>query len=62
MAKFQEFNSPAQLDRASKPLLLVLGASYSIVSIESGEASYSDARAAGNPAHMNTYPGPDHNA
>lgn len=62
MAEFQRFNAPAQGNRASKPLLLVLGASDSIVSLESGESSYSDACAAGNPIHMSVYPGLDHSA
>lgn len=62
MAKFQKFDAPDQGDRASKRFLLVLGASDSFVSFESGEASYSDAWAARDPVHMGIYPALDHSA
>ncbi|KAL0933896.1 uncharacterized protein CTRU02_210695 [Colletotrichum truncatum] len=59
---FQKLNAPAQGDRASKPLLLILGAEDTIVSQESGEASYADSCRFGNPVHMSIYPGLDHSA
>lgn len=62
MAKFQKFIASVEGDRTSKPVLLVLGASGSTVSFESGEVSYSDAWAARDPVHMDIYPGLDHSA
>lgn len=52
VVEFQDFNAPAQGHRASKSLMLVLSASDSIASPESGEFSHADACTAGNPIHM----------
>ncbi|KAG7039452.1 prolyl aminopeptidase (secreted protein) [Colletotrichum scovillei] len=62
LKEFQELNAPAQGDRASKPLLLVLGEDDTIVSEESGAASFEETCAYGNPVHMSIYPGLDHSA
>lgn len=51
MAQFQRSNTLAQGDPASRPLLLVLGASDSIISLESGESSYADACATESSPH-----------
>lgn len=60
--RHQRSNTLVQGDPASRPLLFVLGASDSIISLESGESSYADACAAGNPVHMSIYPGLDNSA
>ncbi|KAK0381719.1 hypothetical protein CLIM01_00960 [Colletotrichum limetticola] len=62
LREFQELNAPAQGGRASKPLLLVLGEDDTIVSEESGIASFDETCAYGNPVHMSIYPGLDHSA
>ncbi|KAK1479608.1 hypothetical protein CCUS01_04737 [Colletotrichum cuscutae] len=62
LKEFQELNAPAQGGRASKPLLLVLGEDDTIVSEESGIASFDETCAYGNPVHMSIYPGLDHSA
>ncbi|KAK7440882.1 hypothetical protein CaCOL14_001949 [Colletotrichum acutatum] len=62
LKEFQELNAPAQGDRASKPLLLVLGEDDTIVSEESGAASFNETCAYGNPVRMSIYPGLDHSA
>ncbi|KAK1465061.1 hypothetical protein CMEL01_12416 [Colletotrichum melonis] len=62
LKEFQELNAPAQGGRASKPLLLVLGEDDTIVSEESGIASFNETCAYGNPVHMSIYPGLDHSA
>ncbi|KAJ3954476.1 hypothetical protein N0V92_009022 [Colletotrichum tropicale] len=62
LKQFQELNAPAQGDSASKPLLLILGAEDTIVSEESGTASWKDSCAHGNIIHLSVYPGLDHSA
>ncbi|KAK1493446.1 hypothetical protein CABS01_11615 [Colletotrichum abscissum] len=62
LKEFQELNAPAQGGRASKPLLLVLGEDDTIVSEESGTASFDETCVYGNPVHMSIYPGLDHSA
>lgn len=62
LKQFQELNAPAQGDSASKPLLLILGAEDTIVSEESGTASWKDSCGHGNIIHLSVYPGLDHSA
>ncbi|KAF4434271.1 hypothetical protein CGCF415_v009266 [Colletotrichum fructicola] len=62
LKQFQELNAPAQGDSASKPLLLILGEEDTIVSEESGTASWKDSCEHGNIIHLSVYPGLDHSA
>ncbi|PLB54753.1 hypothetical protein P170DRAFT_421407 [Aspergillus steynii IBT 23096] len=62
LQKFQKINSPAQGDKASKPLLLIQREKDTIVFKSLIDDAYKDSCDAGNRVRLSVYPGLDHSA
>ncbi|UPL03110.1 hypothetical protein LCI18_014044 [Fusarium solani-melongenae] len=62
LERFQELNSPALGDKASKPLLVIQGANDTIVFADVTVKAYKNGCKAGNPIRLSMYPDLDHSS